>query len=545
MNNGGGTAISKRTIIEMEDFQITVLTDVIAPDQNVTKRNLLYEFGQSSGNSSKTGAFILQITDPNDPIFLYDYQLNPQDYPALKEELNLFGEYPGFSQSVYDLLTRCVQQEDHIAVIDQHKYNTPMLLLQQKTQMALLTPFKVPLIAASPTRLNQFLSSEVNKYKSLFFDKEKNCEEVEAEVESLNEKIEEMQTNFQMKFQEQADQYKESTKNLTEQYETQISELKNKFKTSSQNALSDRQKSETEITNKYEATINDLRQQIKQINDDKTQEMLQKVSNEEKIKSLETQLNAMTAAKTQLESEKNAMTQQLTQVSSSSTEYMTKVESLNNTINILKAAAEQNKLLISANNKQIDKLQEEITKKDNEIASLTDKSSENEKKVQEHDWIIAKSKQVIEKFLAEAKERKQEIRDLRSEVEEKEEDIKQCQIKAASDYATIESQKENIDRVCKENQLLSQKITELEENIKELQLKISSDESTISMLNKRLNTYEINGEGGNIGVDDELLNSFTLTTPSSTSKKASNAHDIPVFKSSENEPDNIWETTFF
>ena len=75
-----------------ENYEIKVITDIVAKNGGTSQRNLLYQFGFHFGSDTK-GDFQLQITDPDDPLFLFDFNLLSTNYAPLKKEQKLFCDF--------------------------------------------------------------------------------------------------------------------------------------------------------------------------------------------------------------------------------------------------------------------------------------------------------------------------------------------------------------------------------------------------------------------------------------------------------------------
>lgn len=474
-----------------EEFHIDVPTTVIGSDEAVTKPTLLYQFAQTFGNGVSNGPFRLQITDPENPLFLFTYELSVNDFPEFKEQLKLYCQFPGLSRSVYDLLACCVESEEYGAVINLHDFPKPRLLLQQKTKISLYTPFMIDIVPASEARLNQYLSGEVKKYKSAFLNKGKNYDELSAQLQETEKRMEEMEKDYQNQLITQEKKAQNNLDKVTEQYESKIHQLQDSSKEALENAHAERQKSEADLTNKFEQIINDLRKENAKILEEKTQVSVMKERFEEKIKSIEQQLQEANTTKAQLEAQKNDLSAQLLKASSSSAGFSTEVESLKKTIAMLQQTVENDKALQASSAKTIENLQADIAKKEEENSTIRAKLSENEDKARQHDWIAAKSKQVIEKFMAEAKELNSQIASLKSQLDERAQAMTEMQVEKAHAEEQIKALSETIDREKAEMKDLRTRNEMLQGQIAEMKEKSATDEITIQHLNNRLNEHEL------------------------------------------------------
>lgn len=474
-----------------EEFRIDVPTTVIGYDEAITKPTLLYQFAQTFGNGVSNGPFRLQITDPENPLFLFTYELSVNDFPELKEQLKLYCQFPNLSKSFYDLLVCCVDSEDYGAVINLHDFQKPKLLLQQKTKISLYTLFQIDIVAASEAKLNQYLSGEVKRYKSAFLNKGKNYDDLTIQLQETEKSMDEMEKSYKLQLEEQDKKAQETLQKVSEQYETRLDELQKSSKEALEAARQERQKSETEMTNKYEQLLNDLRKQNAQILEEKTQVSVVKERFEEKIKSLEQQLHDANTAKATIEAQKNELSVQLLSASSTSAGFSKEAETLKEKITLLEKTVEHDKDVQDSQAKIIEGLQADVAKKDEENAQIRAKLSENEDKARQHDWIAAKSKQVIEKFMAEAKELNLQIAQLKSQLDERTQQMTEMQVENAHAEERIKALNDTIDRENAEMKELRTRNDALQKQIAEMKDKSATDEITIQHLNKRLNEHEL------------------------------------------------------
>ena len=478
----------------MEDFQIELESSIITENETTSNATLLYEFGQSSLNGVENNPFKLKITNPDNPMFLFFFQLEASDFPAFKDKLKLYCEYPELSQNVNEILTRCTQDPEFYAVVDLIHFEKPVLMLHQKTRIALLTPFMVQLNEATDKQLNVFLNGEAKRYKLAFEEKEEECQRLKEALCSSKEQTNEVVKSFKQQFAGHENESQAKLDETIARYENKINELKAKYKDSIRKATEEKQESEGKIKKKYEEIIENLREQNNELNESKTSISLENERSKQRIVALEQQVSTLTSSKNMLEQEKSSLTQQVLAATSSNAASTTEVTSLKETISMMQATLSENKQILEANSKTIDDMQEKISKKDQEIAQIRSKLSENNKKAAEHDWIAAKSKQVIEKFIEDTKKLRSDIASQKSQISALEKNTKELQIEGVQKSEKIAAQNDSIQRLTAELKSLREVNDSLKAENAELKEKADLDSRTITMLNNKLNALEIENE---------------------------------------------------
>ena len=504
-------------------FDIRVKTEVISQDDNSSHRILLYEFTQSSGSGLKNGNFRLQVTDPDDPLFLFDFELSPSEFPSLKEEQKLYCEFPGFSQSVFDLFSACSETKDFKAVLDQKKFQNPVLLLQQMTRISLLTHLKLILTPANPVRLNQYLSLEVHKYKN-------KSNELSSEVQGLNEAVEELKNRGNLlkeqcekKLEENKKKFHNEKLKLKSEFESQIEELQ-KLNHNKLTQLEKKNKeNELNFNEKYDKDINKLNHQIQSINDDKHKYQTISERQHEKIENLEKQIQEFIYKINKIETENKNLSSELLNSSKQGGSIQAESEGLKHKVLIIEENLTKSKeninLLITEN----ESIKKELEKKIKEIELLNQKSREYEDKAKERDWIVSKSKQVIEKNMQELQKLKDHYDNKKKEWIIKEEKLKSLEIDNAKLNEREKLFIENHKKLEIEINEIKKKNDELDLLVASYKEQHESDQTVIDHLNNQLNKIEIN----QTDFDDPIFNNDQLSSNILTRSPIKNNNKTP------------------
>ncbi|OHT14770.1 hypothetical protein TRFO_03055 [Tritrichomonas foetus] len=351
--------------IRMDLFEVTVHTEVIKADRNSSIRSLLYQFTRDVSSR----VFRLQITDPEDPLFLYDYELNSTKYQEVKREQYLACEFANFPQCFNELLNINNQESDtRKAVIEESK--TPVLMLQQNTGFRLLIHLQLQLNSASDTRLKEFLSKEAKKYKALYNDAIKITNESKKVLQSEKEKYEIIINDLrdqlkaeQLKFESAKQQLELNANQKIQQYESALLQTK-------QNLDQGYTVREQSLIEKYEKKFEEMRQKNLSLLQEKHNTELISQRNHEKIYNQEQKIQELTLKIQSMEENGKSGTSKLIEQAKEITELKNENRSLKDKLGFMQQAVNEKAKI--ANNKEttVENLQNELEAKNKEIENM-------------------------------------------------------------------------------------------------------------------------------------------------------------------------------
>jgi chromosome segregation ATPase len=438
--------------------KVTVPTTVIAEDSNTVMHELLYEYTTPGMSGASSQDFELQITDPENPILLFDYRLGAYDFPTLREEQQLLCEYSGFSNTVTGLLRAVEDSEAYHAVIDQRGSCGPTLLLQEVTKYKRMTHLRLGLIPASDARLKEFLCRETLHYKRSFLISQDT-------IENLRETLERSESESR----NNVDSMKEVIRRKEEEFQVTIDKLQEKYrsqledqKQSSARERSDQQtlfeEKERLLVNKFEDQIADLRAELNRLNGEKGELRSQSERQIERISSLENQLSENKIRLQSCETENKGLQGIQTKLTEENGTLKAELASVSAQFEALKASLRETKELAVTNGTSIEELRANLARREAEIAQLQSERQELEKKASDRDWIAAKSKKVIEKS---------------------QQDIERLMKHHADRKAEWQAQLDELRKV-------EVALVRSEENVKALEQKIASDQLIIGELSAKV-----------------------------------------------------------
>ena len=120
---------------------------------------------------------IIQVTNPNDPLFLYSLDLSEIEYQQLKAEQSLLVDFQNFPDFITKMFFYCKNDKEDIyscvlnlGAIGENNFATMSngtLSVEEKTQYRKLNHLILKLQAANDITLKKYLSDEHNRQKYL------------------------------------------------------------------------------------------------------------------------------------------------------------------------------------------------------------------------------------------------------------------------------------------------------------------------------------------------------------------------------------------
>lgn len=356
--------------IKIMDFEILVNTEIIKTDHSSLTRSLLYQFTRDV--SSKP--FKLQITDPEDPLFLFDYDLTSTKYQEIKREQFLACDFLEFPQCFFELLSINNQEpSSRKAVIDEN--NKPILMLQQTTNFRLLVHLQLQLNMASDSKLKEYLSREAKKYKKMYNEAIKSTEEAtklhkldKEKYESKIKQYEEQIQTEQKKFETEKRQIELNTNQKIQQYEAALIQTKQTlgqgYSTREQN-----------IIDKYEEKIEEMRQNNISLIQEKHNSELISQRHYEKIQNLEQKISELNQKIKNLEENNKSSAERITDQINEISSLRTEIQRYKDKISFMQQTIEEKSTITNSQLMTVEELQ-------NEIASKNDQIEKNQKELE-------------------------------------------------------------------------------------------------------------------------------------------------------------------
>ena len=436
---------------------------------------------------------IIQVTNPNDPLFLYSLDLSEIEYQQLKTEQSLLVDFQNFPDFITKMFFYCKNDKDDIYTcvltlggIGENNFSSGgagVLSVEEKTQYRKLNHLILKLQAANDITLKKYLSDVSKEYKEKF-------ENLSQKYADLNQNYELMQKengNLKENLQKIEYEHKTSLDNLINEKNKEINSIKeNNFKETKKQIEameSDKNKTIADLENRIsqlQGILDDATKNKTQLEEHKLKLEINQKDLEGKFAISNTELNVYKTEITNLRQENADLNKKCLNYEKNLTEYNFKNES------ILKQLEEKNKSL--ENMKQlIDSLNKQRDSNEDTIKSLKASNSKLENKLQLSIKEINKGNDIIQRLQNDIKNQKSKIKSSKNELNTQEQLINQKQILLDEQNKTIKDLKR--DNEAKEQEIIGLKnqINNYNNKLNENEKLIEENKQMILYLNKNLN----------------------------------------------------------
>ena len=513
-------------------------------------------------NTNKESKIQIQITNPNEPLFLYSLELSELEYQQLKSEQKLlveFQKFPEFIQKMLDLCQNdqngkysCILSLDEDGENNLNSAGNGILTIEEKTEYRTIELLKLKLKAANDVILKKYLSDISKNYKEKYESINQQYNDLKLQFESLQKENNILKDNNQ----KLENEHKVLMDNLLNEKNKEINDIKEKNIKDNKQKLEDLEKEKNAIINDLENQISQLRGNLDDINDNKTQLEKNKLQLEFDQKDLEgrfqksyNELNIYKKEIENLRNEYSELNQKYINEEKLLTEYKYKNES------ILRQLEEKKKSLENMN-QLVDKMNKERDSNEDTIKSLKASNNKLESKLQLSIKEIKKANDIIQKLQNEIKSQKSAMISTKNEMRSKEDVINQNQ-------TLLDEQNKTIIDLKKENEQKDQEISEMKNKINIYTNKLDENEKLIeenknlilylnrnanNIFSSRINYSAINLNHDNLninstlkthdsfGIDENTINNINLYNENSNNKyNSKNMFNSTIPKNFEND----------
>jgi len=436
---------------------------------------------------------IIQVTNPNDPLFLYSLDLSEIEYQQLKTEQSLLVDFQNFPDFIIKMFYYCKNDKEDIYTcvltlggLGESNFSSGgvgILTVEEKTQYRKLNHLILKLQAANDISLKKYLSDVSKEYKEKF-------ENLTMKFNDLNQNYElimKENSNLKENLQKIEYEHKTSLDNLLNEKNKEINSIKESNFLENKKQLETMESDKNKIISDLENRISQLQGILDDATKNKTQLEEHKLKLEINQKDLEgkfaisnTELNVYKTEITNLRQENADLNKKCLNYEKNLTEYNFKNES------ILKQLEEKNKSL--ENMKQlIDSLNKQRDSNEDTIKSLKAANNKLENKLQLSIKEINKGNDIIQRLQNDIKNQKSKIKSSKNELSTQEQLINQKQILLEEQSKTIKDLKR--DNEAKEQEIIGLKnqINNYNNKLNENEKLIEENKQMILYLNKNLN----------------------------------------------------------
>ena len=492
--------------ISKEELNSQIFPNILSSKEKRTEIELNMVIIKSEKNTSlepmkitiiklldKQPHLIIQVTNPNDPLFLYSLDLSEIEYQQLKTEQSLLVDFQNFPDFIIKMFYYCKNDKEDIYTcvltlggIGENNFSSGgigILTVEEKTQYRKLNHLILKLQAANDISLKKYLSDISKEYKEKY--------------ENLTQKFNELNQNYEILMKENGNlkgnlqkieyEHKTSLDNLLNEKNKEINSIKENNFLENKKQLETMESDKNKIISDLENKISQLQGILDDATKNKTQLEEHKLKLEINQKDLEgkfaisnTELNVYKTEITNLRQENADLNKKCLNYEKNLTEFNFKNES------ILKQLEEKNKSL--ENMKQlIDSLNKQRDSNEDTIKSLKAANNKLENKLQLSIKEINKGNDIIQRLQNDIKNQKSKIKSTKNELSTQEQLINQKQI-------LLEEQNKTIKDLKRDNEAKEQEIVGLKNQINNYNNKLNENEKLIEenkqmilYLNKNLN----------------------------------------------------------
>ena len=463
---------------------------------------------------------IIQVTNPNDPLFLYSLDLSEIEYQQLKAEQSLLVDFQNFPDFITKMFFYCKNDKDdiyscvlNIGAIGENNFSSMSngtLSVEEKTQYRKLNHLILKLQAANDITLKKYLSDVSKEYKEKF----ENLTQKFSDLNQNYEIIQKENSNLKENLQKIEYEHKTSLDNLLNEKNKEINSIKENNFLENKKQLETMESDKNKIISDLENKISQLQGILDDATKNKTQLEEHKLKLEINQKDLEgkfaisnTELNVYKTEITNLRQENSDLNKKCLNYEKNLTELNFKNES------ILKQLEEKNKSL--ENMKQlIDSLNKQRDSNEDTIKSLKASNNKLENKLQLSIKEINKGNDIIQRLQNDIKNQKSKLKSSKNELSTQEQLINQKQI-------LLEEQNKTIKDLKRDNEAKEQEIIGLKNQINNYNNKLNENEKLIEE-NKQMILYL------NKNLNENSKNPFKSRFNNYTSLDANNINTSPM-----------------
>lgn len=435
----------------------------------------------------KQSRLIIQVTNPNDPLFLYSLELSELEYQQLKNEQSLLVDFQNFPDFIVQMIDCCKKDNnDKFTCVfntggqgDNNfgSNNLGILSVEEKTQYRKLSHIVLKLKAANDTTLKKYLSDLSKEYKEKY-------ENLFQNYNDLNQKFDMFQKDYAIlkeNMLKMENQHKAYTDNLINDKNKEINTLKeNNFKETKkqlETMESEKNKVISELENKIaqlQGTLNDTTKNKTQLEEHKLKLEINQKDLEGKFAISSKELSVYKSQITTLRQENSDLNQKCLNSEKLLTEANFKNESLNQQLEEKNKSFENLKQLVDSLNTQRDS-------NEDTIKSLKASNNKLESKLQLSIKEINKANDIIQRLQNEIKNQKSKVKSTKNELSTQEQLINQKQL-------LLDEQSKTIKEIKRENEEKDQEIMGLKNQINNYTNKLNENEKLIEE-NKQMILY--------------------------------------------------------
>ena len=445
---------------------------------------------------------VINITDPQDPLFLLILEIGEGEFHYLKQELSLLIEFQHFPQKFFEMLELCsinssnnnfnndilmnksMVQSNYVAILHQSSStNEALLIVQEITQFRQLNHLILRFKPASDLNLKKYLGNLVKDFKC-------KSENLQKDNTRLNENLESCYKDLKI-FKDEVGSIKNyhnsEIENMKIEHMKEVNELKRTNFEEGRAKMDQKENEKQNLVTEYESKIEDLIQKINNLTTDKISLENHKI----KLEASERDLigkNSIINSELRVYKEEvdnlRSTTTNLNQTSFSQEKFLTELKIKNELLHGQLEEKEKNIVNLS---QLVDNLNKQKADMEESYKSVKNTNNKLEDKLQASIAEINKGNEIIQKLQGDLKAFKDKVKVKQQAIKAQEQLITQKQISYEDLIKNINELKREVEK--REEEVKSGKVTMdlYKSKIEEGEKKLEENSNVISYLNQRLN----------------------------------------------------------
>ena len=444
--------------------------------------------------ASKSQKFEIQITHPNDPLFLYALELSEMEFHQLKSDQSLLIDFQNFTPFLQNMIEQCITDNNFTCILHKRNATEALFVIQERTKFKEVNHLVLNVTQADDSTLKRYLGALSSEFKSKFEDTEKALNSLSENYDMLCKENSELKEQIQKEIMSKQN----ALNNLTNDKDKEINLIKEQCFIDSKNQLENLERTKNKMYNELEKKFsslqsahNDLTSQKKALDEYKTRLEITNADIESKLKIANTELTSYKENVNQLRKDNSELNQKCLQQERDLAELNYKNQS----------ASKQNEEKDKGMN-NLNQLVETLTKQreayEDTIKSLKATNAKLEDKLQTSINEINKGNDIIQKLQGEIKNQKSKLKALKQALASQEQVTNQKQL-------VLDEQMRTINDLKRESETKEREISSLKTQVTNYSMKLNDNEKVIED-NKQMLMYL------NKKVNDNINNPFKART---------------------------------
>jgi len=476
--------IKPNTISFIYENQVKVR--IKAPDREEWQSILTLKIEMKAAGSHSEPQLIIELTDENDPFFLYTLECGESEFIALKNEQTLVFDFQQFPNKLVDMLEQCpvLRKAKTLSEDQNDKYTCVLLLgfseqstfnIVEVTSFKQVTHFTLKFKRGDDESMKKYLAHELQEFKAENAD-------LKAKLENSEESLSlQMSENDKLKqdLKIERDENAKLAESIKLDAQRQFNDLKEQLLTEIANCNSKSDAEKTKIKENYEA-------QIKEINLKLSQTIANNTELSSRILKLEASERELIAKTQKQEHEIELQLNELTLLRGTNKSLDTTKFSQEKSLVELKVRAEtmQKQLedkeqLVKNSTGLYEASKEQCAQLEETISILKSNAGKMEEKLVMSAQEINKGNEIIKQLQADLKAYKQKAKLKEGVCAQQEQLIDQNKRTIEEITRTLNDSKREVGNKEEEIKLLKSKIEELKTKLAESQKMLESNEQSI------------------------------------------------------------------